>query len=150
MATNPIYYNAGAVAALNALTAALNVLNAHNGVIKIFTGGEPATCETADSGTLLSTLGLSATAFQASVDNSDGTAKATANAVTSDTNAAASGTAGYFRAYSYNGTTYTCIIQGTVGTATADMILNTTSIVAASTVAITSWTIQMPDGSGSD
>lgn len=150
MAANPIYYNLGARAALDALTAKLNALNAHNGVIKIFTGGAPATCETADSGTLLSTLGLSATAFGASTDNSDGTGKATAAAITSDTNAAGTGTAGYFRAYSYDGTTYTCIIQGTVGTATADMILNTTSIVAASTVAITAWTIQMPDGSGSD
>lgn len=150
MATNPVYYMAGAQAALNALTALLNVLNAHNGVIKIWTGSPPATCETADSGTLLSTLGLSATAFQASTDNTVGSALATANAITSDSNAAGTGSAGYFRAYSYNGTTYTCIIQGTVGVATSDMILNTVSIVAASTVAISAWTVAMPDGSGAD
>jgi hypothetical protein len=150
MALDPRYYNLGARAALDALMVKLNVLNAHNGVIKIFSGAAPITCETADSGTLLSTLGLSATAFAASTDNSDGTGKATANAITSDTNAIGTGTAGYFRAYSYDGTTYTCIIQGTVGTATTDMILNTVSIVAASTVAISAWTVQMPDGSTTD
>jgi hypothetical protein len=146
MATNPIYSNAGAVAALNALLTLLNAGGA--GKIKIFTGAAPATTETADSGTALSTgLLLSATAFPTSVDNSAGGATATANAITSDTNAAATGTAGYFRAYSGAGT---CILQGTVGTAAADMILNTTSIVAGSTVAITSWTVTLPDGSGTD
>lgn len=145
MAADPRYSNLGARAALDALTALLNAGGA--GHIKIFTGSAPATVETADSGTLLSTLGLSATAFGASTDNGDGSAKATAAAITSDTNAAATNTAGYFRAYSGAGT---CIIQGTVGTSAADMILNTTAIVAGSTVTISSWTINMPDGSTTD
>lgn len=145
MTAAPMYSNLGAIAALNALLALLNTGGA--GKICIFTGAAPATVETADSGTKLSTLPLSATAFPTAVDNSDGTAKATANAITSDTNAAATGTAGYFRAYNGSGT---CILQGTVGTSAADMILNTTSIVAASTVAISSWTVAMPDGSTTD
>lgn len=145
MAADPRYSNLGARAALDALTALLNAGGA--GHIKIWTGSAPATTETADSGTLCATLTLSATAFGASTDNGDGTAKATAAAITSDTDAASTNTAGYFRAYSGAGT---CIIQGTVGTSAADMILNTTSIVQHSTVAISSWVVYMPDGSTTD
>jgi hypothetical protein len=131
---------------LDAGMAKLNVASAA-GTIKIWTGAMPAACGTADSGTRLATLTFSVTAFAASTDNGDGTAKATANAITADTNAAATGTAGYFRGYDSAGT---CVIQGTVGTATADMILNTTSIVSGATVSITSYTVQLPDGSGID
>lgn len=147
MATNPMSSNAGARAALDALTAKLNV-GGTPGTIQIFTGSPPANCEAADTGTKLSTLTLSTTAFGASVDsNTTGLAVATANAIANDTNAAATGTAGYFRAKDSAGVV---VFQGTVGTATADMILNTTSIVAGSVVSITSWTISLPDGSGTD
>jgi hypothetical protein len=147
MAANPMVSMLGARAALDALLAKLNV-GGTAGHIKIFSGAMPATAETADSGTLLSTLTLSVTAFPASADpGTTGLATATANAITSDTNAAATGTAGYFRAYDSAGV---CIVQGTVGTATADMILNTTSIAAGATVAITSWVVTLPDGSAAD
>jgi hypothetical protein len=146
MAANPMVSMASAEAALNALLALLNT--GGTGHIKIWSGAMPATCETIDAGTLLSTLPLSATAFPAATDpGSTGLATATANAITSDTSAAATGTAGYFRAYNGAGT---CIIQGTVGTSAADMILNTTSISAGATVAITSWVVTLPDGSGAD
>lgn len=147
MAANPMVSMLSARAALDALLAKLNV-GGTAGVIKIFTGAMPATCETADSGTRLATLTLSTTAFPASTDpTTTGLATATANAITSDTNAAATGTAGYFRAYDSAGV---CIVQGTVGTSAADMILNTTSIVTGATVAITSWVVTLPDGSGAD
>lgn len=147
MAANPMVSMLSARAALDALLAKLNVA-ATAGRIKIFSGAMPATCEVADSGVLLSTLLLSVTAFPASVDSvTTGLATATANAIASDTNAAANGTAGYFRAYDSAGV---CIVQGTVGTAAADMILNTTSIASGSTVAITSWVVTLPDGSGAD
>jgi hypothetical protein len=145
MTANPMMSMAGAQAALNALTALLN-----GGSIKIYSGAMPATTETASSGTLLSSgCTLAATAFGSATDpGSTGLATATAGAIASDTNAAATGTAGYFRAYKSDGTT--CVIQGTVGTSAADMILNTTSISAGSTVAITSWVVTLPDGSGAD
>jgi hypothetical protein len=134
-------------AALDALLAKLNV-GGTAGHIKIFSGAMPATCETADSGTLLSTLTLSVTSFAGATDpGTTGLATATANAITSDSSAAATGTAGYFRAYDSAGV---CIAQGTVGTSAADMILNTTSIVTAATVAITSWVVTLPDGSAAD
>jgi hypothetical protein len=147
MAANPMVSMLGARAALDALLAKLNV-GGTAGHSKIFSGAMPATAETADSGTLLSTLTLSVTAFPASADpGTTGLATATANAITSDTNAAATGTAGYFRAYDSAGV---CIVQGTVGTSLADMILNTTSIAAGATVAITSWVVTLPDGSAAD
>lgn len=147
MAANPMVSMLGARAALDSLLAKLNV-GGVAGHIKIFTGVMPATCEAADTGTLLATLTLSVTAFPASTDpGSTGLATATANAITSDTNAAATATAGYFRAYDSAGV---CIVQGTVGTSAADLILNTTSIVAGATVAITSWVVTLPDGSGAD
>ena len=126
-------------ASVNALTALLNVASAA-GHVKIYTGTQPASVATAATGTLLSTLTLSVTAFGSA---SNGTA--TANAITSDTNAAASGTAGWFRAFDSAGT---AVIDGSV-TATGgggDMTLNSTSIVAGGTVACSSWTITAPAG----
>jgi hypothetical protein len=147
MAAAPVISNAAARAALNAITALINVGGA--GVIKIFTGSPPASCETADTGTLLATLTPSSTAFANAVDNSSGGATATANAITSGT-AAATGTAGYFRAYPNTPTTTNAVIQGTVGASSADMIISSTSINTGDTVSCSSWTVTLPDGSGSD
>jgi hypothetical protein len=148
LATQPVISMAGAIVALNALTALLNTGGA--GHINIYSGSAPA------GGTLVAATGvllssgctLSATAFPTAVDSlTTGLATATANAVGTDNNCAATGTAGYFRALNGAGTV---IFQGTVGTATADMILNTVSIVSGSSVAITSWVVTLPDGTGSD
>jgi hypothetical protein len=134
---------AAAKTALNAITALLN-----SGTISIYSGSAPATVETAASGTLLSSgLTFSATAFGNATDSGTGLAVATANTITSDTNAAASGTAGYFRAISSGSTV---VLQGTVGTSSADMVLNSTSITAGGTVSVTSYVINLPDGSGAD
>ena len=148
MTAAPACSQVAAEAALNAITALLNVANAHDGVIKIFTGTPPNSTEDADTGTLLSAgMTLSATAFgAATASSSPYGATATANAIASDTSAAGTGTAGYFRAYKYDGTTYTCVVQGNCGVASADMILNTTAIVAASTVSCSSWVLNLPNG----
>lgn len=53
--------------------------------------------------------------------------------------ATASGTATFFRIFKSDGTTV--VMDGSVGTASADMILNTTAIVVGQTVAISSGTI---------
>ena len=106
--------------------------------IEIRTGAQPATVATAASGTLLATLTCSATAFGAATGG-----VATAAAITSDTDAAATGTAGWFRAYDGAGL---AVIDGDVGTSGSSMNLNTTSITIGGTVAITSWTVTMPTG----
>ena len=106
------------------------------GTIEIRTGTQPANPDTAASGTLLATLNLSATAFGAA---DAGTA--TANAISDDTDAAASGTATWFRAYSGAGT---AVIDGSAGESGTDLILDDAAIVAGGTVSISSWTVSMP------
>ena len=147
MAANPVYNNSGAIAGLNAILALLNV--GGTGAIKIFTGSAPVSTETADTGTLLVTLTLTNPAFPTAIDNTAGGATATANSITSGT-AGATGTAGYFRSYPHTPSTTNAVIQGTVGTSAADMIINTTAITSGDTVACTAWTVTLPDGSGSD
>ncbi len=144
MAATPVMSIAAAKAALDTVVDLLDV--GGTATIEIRTGAPPATTLTADSGTLLATLTCSATAFGAATSaTANGLATATANAITSDTNADATGTAAHFRAKSGGGTV---IIQGTVGTATSDMIINTTSITAGDTVACTSWLVTLPCGDG--
>lgn len=144
MAAAPIISMLAARAALDAITAKFT---GGAGTVEIRTGAPEATTLTADSGTLLATLTLSATAFAASTDGgTNGLATAFANAITSAT-AVATGTAGHFRAKSNAGVV---IIQGNCGTSGADMILNSTSITTGDLVTATSWTVTLPDGTSSD
>jgi len=106
------------------------------GSLQFRTGSAPTNTTDADSGTLLATCALSATAFGAA---SSGTA--TAAAIASDTNVDASGTPGHFRAKSGAGTV---VLQGSVGTSGADANFNSTSWVAGGTVAISSMTVTVP------
>lgn len=111
------------------------------GYIEIRTGSQPATVATAASGTLLGTLTLSDPAFGNATTASPSVA--TASAITSDTTADATGTAGWFRAYDSAGT---AVIDGSV-TATGgggDLTLDSTSIVAGGTIAMSAWTVSHP------
>ena len=153
MAANTVISNAAVIAGLNTITALSNV--GGTGAVKIFSGAAPASCETADSGTLLVTFALVNPAFPTAVDNSAGGATATATltggiVATATASAGAPTTAGYFRAYPHVPSTTNAWNQGTVGTSAADMIINTTSITAGDTITITAWTITFPDGSTSD
>lgn len=146
MATSPMMSIANAIAALNAVTA-----NFNNCYINIYTGAIPASCKVASSGTILSYgMRFGATAFPTAVDsNTTGLAVATANAISSDTGATGTGTAGYFRVETGQNTG-TVEAQGTCGTSAADMILNTTTITAGDIIACSSFVINLPDGSGVD
>jgi hypothetical protein len=101
------------------------------------TGGVPANANTAlGSQVLLGTLTFSATPFPAAA-----TGTLTANAITQDSAADATGTAAFYRILNSAGTvTYA---QGTVGTSGADLNLNTTSIVAGGPISVTSLTISI-------
>jgi hypothetical protein len=145
VAATPMISPARAKAMLDNLTA-----NFNSQFINIYTGALEANCGTATSGTQLGAPQFGATAFPASVDGgSTGIMTATANAITSDTNADNTGTAGHFRVQSADGSG-TVIAQGTCGISAADMILNTTSVTSCDTIAITSFLITFPDGSGND
>jgi hypothetical protein len=106
--------------------------------IKIYTGSQPATADTAASGTLLATFTLGDPAFGAA---SGGVI--TLNGTPLTVAAAATGTAGWFRAESNGGSTLT-VLDGSVGTSGNQINLNTTSITSGVNVTITSGTITMP------
>ena len=106
------------------------------GTIAIRTGSQPTNVGDADSGTLLGTLTFSATAFGAS---SSGTA--TANSITSDTNADASGTAGHFR---IKDSASNIVADGTCGQGSGDLSFDNSVIVAGGTIAISSFTVTVP------
>lgn len=123
-----------------ACDAIVDLLDAGAGAatIEIRTGTQPATVGTAASGTLLGTLTCSDPAFGAAAAG-----VATASAITDDTSADATGTAGWFRAYDSDSV---AVIDGDI-TATSgggDMELDDTSIVAGGTIAVSSWTVTMP------
>lgn len=144
MANLPVMSIVAAKAALDAVTALVN--GGGTGHLYIRSGAQPTKTTDADSGTLGATLTMSATAFPSSTSaTSDGLATATANSITSDTNAAASITAAHFRIKSGAGTV---ILQGTVGTSGCDLNFNTTTITAGDTVAVTSFKITLPCGDG--
>ncbi len=111
---------------------------ANSGLVRIYDGSQPATPQTAISGqVLLVTLTLNATAFPAA---SSGTL--TANAITSGTNGN-TGTAAWYRLLKSDGTTV--LWDGSVGTATADLILNSVALSSGATTAITSLTYTLPE-----
>ena len=128
MAKNTQMTNLG----VNTEADALAVL-ANSGYINIYDGTQPATGDTALSGnTLLVQLQFGATAFGAS-----SAGVITANSITSGT-AGNTGTASWFRVLKTDGTTK--LFDGSVGTATANLILPTTSIVSGQTVSCSSFT----------
>lgn len=142
MATKPVTSIIAAKAALDAI----NALIGSSSTLKIYSGTQPATTLTARSGTLGCTLLPSSTPFPASTSGTgNGLATATANAIAADTNAANSITAGYF---SWATSGAVVIYQGNVGTSSADMIMNTTTITAGDTVACTSFLVTLPCGDG--
>lgn len=105
-------------------------------VLKIRSGAPPATCATADSGTVLATASLPSDWMAAA---SSGT-KALSGSW-ADSSADATGTAAHFRIYASDGTT--CGMQGTV-TATGgggDMTVDNTSFAATQAFSVTSFTL---------
>jgi len=129
MALNPKRSNVAVSAAADAVCPLLN-----NGYLRLYDGTQPATADTAvTTQTKLAELRWNATAFGAA---SNGVA--TANAITSDSSADATGTATWFRALKSDGTTV--VFDGSVGTSNADLVLNSTAISSGAQVSITSFT----------
>ena len=127
------------VAAKAACDAIVDLIDGGSGAgyVQILDGTRPADVDTAISTqNVLAQLTLSDPAFGAAADATPG-ATATASTITDDSSADATGTASWFRAFDSDGN---AIIDGNVGTSSADMILDSTSITSGQTVSITSWT----------
>lgn len=99
------------------MASALATAIGSDATLKIYSGSKPATPETSATGTLLATVAVS------------GSFSAADNVLTAADPASvlpdAAGMAGYFRLATSGGT---AILDGTVGTSDADMILGSTSI----------------------
>ena len=129
MALNPTLANVAANAEADAVAALCN-----NGYLRIYDGAQPANADTAVSTQhLLAQPRFGATAFGAS-----SAGVATANAITADSSAAYTGTATWFRVFKSDGTT--ALFDGSVGTATANLVLDNVSIVLGGTISVTAFT----------
>lgn len=111
------------------------------GRINVYTGSQPATADTAASGTLLGTLTLSSDSFAAASSGA-----IAINSVTSDTSADATGTAGYVRFYRTGDTA-----PGSAGNGTTDrrldlliatdISIDNASVVTGGTIALSGYTL---------
>lgn len=116
------------------------VARANSGFLRIYAGSVPANADASlGAATLLGACGFASTAFGAA---SSGTA--TANAISNDTAADATGTATFFRVVESDGTTIAW--QGTVSASGGggDLILTPAAVVAGVQIAITSLTFTVP------
>lgn len=108
-------------------------------VLKIRTGAAPATCATADSGTVLATLSLPSDYMAAASSGSKAL-----TGTWQDASADATGTAAHFRLYASDGTT--CHMQGTV-TATGgggDLVVDNVSFASGQSFTVTTFTLTAP------
>ena len=132
-ATRTTGINAARDAALNAIAPSLN-----GGSLRIYSGTAPANADAAlSANTLLAVATLGSPAFGAAASG-----VATANAITADSSADATGVPTFFRLLASNGTTV--VYQGTAGASGQELNLSSLSggqIVAGGSVSITSLTI---------
>lgn len=121
----------------NAQQDAVTAFAGNSGKLRVYSGAQPTDPQTAISGqVLLGELTMNATSFPAAASG-----VLTANSITSDSAADATGTASFFRLFKSDGTTV--VMDGTI-TATGgggDMTLNTISIVIGGPINCTSFVI---------
>jgi hypothetical protein len=119
-------------AAVNAEADALSLL-CDSGKLRIYDGSQPAAADDAIGAVnLLAEFTLPADCFP-----SASAGVLTANAITNTTGLFAA-TATWYRVWQSNGTTP--LMDGSVGTATSNLVLNSADISVGVTVSITSWT----------
>ena len=132
MALNAILSTAAVNAAANAVVDLLN-----SGKLQIYSGTQPETADTEIvAQVLLAELTLNATAFGDAVEG-----VATANAITGDTTANATGTAAWFRVLT---SADAKMFDGSVGTSGANLNLNSVEIQAGAAVTVSALTFTVP------
>lgn len=119
-----------------ALNAAFDPLN--GGFLRIYDGTQPTDADTAlGAQVLLAELTLNATAFAAASAGSK-----TANSITADSSANATGTATWFSLVKSGGVRASdTVMDGSVGTSGANLNLNSVAISSGAAVSVTSLTI---------
>jgi hypothetical protein len=135
MALNPKFSNTCVNAEADAIGNALD-----SGYIRIYDGTQATNADTAvGAQNLLAELRFNAAAFPAAVGG-----LLTAGAITDDSSANLTGTATWARILASDGSTVW--FDGSVGTASANVILNTTSIVSGAVVSCSAFTLQVSKG----
>jgi len=104
------------------------------GYLRLYDGTQPATGDTAISTQVL----LAELRFNATSAPAASAGVLTFNSITADSDANASGTATWFRAFKSDGTT--AVLDGSVGTSSANLVLNSASIVIHAAVSVSSFT----------
>jgi len=133
MALNPkISY----VAANLAVDAVVDTLD--NGLLRIYDGTQPNSCNSA----VTTQVKLAGLTFGSPAFGDSTAGVATANAITKDDAADAKGTASWFRALQPAGNT--AMFDGSVGTADANIVLNSVSIQTGAEVSVTALTYTQP------
>lgn len=108
-------------------------------ILRIYTGTQPADCQTAASGTLLAEMNLPSDWMNAASGE-----QKTLLGTWQDASANADGTAGYFRIYNSGDTV--CHMQGSAGDiGTEDLVLDNASIATGQQVTVTAFTITAPN-----
>lgn len=143
LATNPRISNVAAILACDAIVDALDV-GSTAAEIRGRTGTQPAGVDATETGTLLFTLPMSDPAFGAAADASPG-ATATADTITDDSSADATGTLGYCRVAA-TGSGADDVLDGEAGTSGADFNFSTLAIVSGATISMSSFTVTVPEG----
>jgi len=110
------------------------------GKLRIYDGTKPATADTA----ITTQVQLAELTFASPAEDTIVNGLLTFDAITADSDADATGTASWFRAWKSDGTSP--VMDGTVGTSSADCIIATTSIVQHAAVAVTSMTVTVSKG----
>lgn len=112
-------------------------------VINFYTTARATNVDTAiGAQTLLGTCTMSATSFAAPAGSAGNDATMTANSITDDSSADATGTVVWCRVLTQSGGT--AISDHNCGTSSADFIFNTVSIVTGATISTTSFVITLP------
>lgn len=142
----PQISNAVAIVAVDGIVDALDG-GTGAAVIQGREGAQPAGVDAAATGTLGFTLVNSDPAFGNAIDDT-GKATATASAITDDASADATITLGYCRSSSSNdgATPLADVFQGEAGTATADFIFPSLSIVSGAVISMSSETVSLTEG----
>ena len=110
-----------------------------NNKLRIYSGAAPANITDAATGTLLAEITLPADPFAAAASG-----QKAKSGTWSTAGAAASGNAGYFRIFN-TGTSET-VMQGTVATSAADLIVDNIAFVAGQAFTVTTITLTTQEG----
>ncbi len=120
--------------------AILALLDAYaGGTLELRTGAQPATADTASSGTIIATPPIPNPAFAAAASGSR------AKAGTWQATAVASGTIGWGRLISSDGTRRRDVSVSVAGGG-GDLIIDTANVVAGGTVTVSGYTVNQPAG----